>query len=300
MWSVTAKIAAAVSLMMLLVVPVAFFQSGPMGALVQAGWTAAIFILAGWVPLVGLTAAKSPPRSIDARILTGVAFALVFEFSGEVERYARASVVGSLQFPILFGLLGQQTRALWFRDPGLLKKKENLPRTLIFALLLASLVGIGWRTSRWWSLLMIPKALLGIEIAILVSNWVRRWVLALEEVWIIARRMGPAIGGFAFGYLVIAFIFTGLFAATWIADSKSFRGLPDHPGLIDFAYYSVMTISTVGYGDVSPQSPSAKVLAAMEALIGLAWTIVIFAAVLTVVQKRLEPQQNGSTPNRSD
>jgi voltage-gated potassium channel Kch len=105
--------------------------------------------------------------------------------------------------------------------------------------------------------------------------------------------MGPPVGGFALGYVVIAFIFAGLFASVWRADPSAFKGLPQHPQLIDFAYYSVMTISTTGYGDVAPQSPTAKLLASAEALVGLGWTIVVFAAVLTVVQRGLVPGQAG-------
>ena len=116
---------------------------------------------------------------------------------------------------------------------------------------------------------------------------------ALEQVFDIARKMGPPIGGFALGYLVITFIFAGLFASEWRADTNAFKGLSKHPPFIDFLYYSVMTISTTGYGDVTPQSLPAKLLAAAEVLIGLAWTVVIFAAVLLVVQRQLHPEQQG-------
>jgi len=119
--------------------------------------------------------------------------------------------------------------------------------------------------------------LLGMEIGVWIGHSIRNWVLALTAVWDAARRMGSPIGGFALGYLVVAFIFAVLFASVWRADSTAFKGLPQHPHLIDFAYYSVMTISTTGYGDVVPLSHTAKVLAAVEALIGLAWTVVVFA-----------------------
>jgi len=142
--------------------------------------------------------------------------------------------------------------------------------------------------------MVVPGAFLGYELGELIGSLVRRWVLALRDVWDIARRMGPPIGGFAFGYLVIAFIFGGLFASVWRADSRAFMGLPEHPAFVDFVYYSVMTISTTGYGDVAPHSPLAKILASAEALIGLGWTIVVFAAVLTVVQRRHQPPQGGN------
>ena len=151
---------------------------------------------------------------------------------------------------------------------------------------------------------MRPRAILGIEIPFfsnllgnglgeLIGRSVRQWLVALKQVWDIARRMGPPVGAFALGYLVIASIFAGLFASVWRADSAAFKGLSHHPTLIDFAYYSVMTISTTGYGDVAPQSPAAKILASAEALTGLAWTVVIFAAVLMVVQRHLQSQQGG-------
>jgi hypothetical protein len=58
----------------------------------------------------------------------------------------------------------------------------------------------------------------------------------------------------------------------------------------------MMTISTTGYGDISPRSGLAKMIASGETLIGLAWTIVVFAAVLDVVVHRRgldKGQQNG-------
>jgi voltage-gated potassium channel Kch len=105
--------------------------------------------------------------------------------------------------------------------------------------------------------------------------------------------MGPPIGAFALGCLVIASIFAGVFASVWRADSAAFKGLSQNPTLIDFAYYSAMTISTTGYGDVVPQSSAAKILASAEVLIGIAWTVVIFAAVLMVVQRQLQSHTGG-------
>jgi hypothetical protein len=171
---------------------------------------------------------------------------------------------------------------------------------LIMAFLSVALLAVYWRYLRWWSLVLVPGTLLGGGLAELIGRSVRQWLLALGQVWDVARRMGPPIGAFALGYLIIAFIFAGVFASIWRADSAAFKGLEKHPTLIDFVYYSVVTISTTGYGDVSPQSPLAKMLASAEALIGLAWTIVVFAAVLIVVQGHLQPPQGVATPIAGD
>jgi Ion channel len=148
----------------------------------------------------------------------------------------------------------------------------------------------------WWSLVMVPSAIIGSEFAELIGQMVRRWLLALRQVWDVARQMGPPIGAFAFGYLMIVFIFAGLFASVWRADSSAYNGLSEHPTFVDFGYYSVVTMSTTGYGDVTPKSALAKLLASAEVLIGVAWTIVVFAAVLgVVVQRQSLPEQSAVT-----
>lgn len=289
----TLKVLAAMTFLLLLTVPVSFYGSGSRGALIETATVVTVFILTTWGrQWMKLFRIDPPLSSLNARILTGLAFTIVFVVSGEVQvrlHLPFGAILGGFQSPLLFGLLGHSRAAWWFTKPGFWKQMEYIPATVVLAVVSVVLVTLSWSSLRWWSLLVTPGFLLGIELGELLGRAVRRWVLALEQVWEIARRMGPPIGGFALGYLVIAFIFAGLFASIWRADFAAFKGLPDRPYFIDFVYYSVMTISTTGYGDVTPQSPPAKILASAEALIGLAWTVVVFAAVFTVVQRRLQP-----------
>jgi hypothetical protein len=302
------KIAVALAFLPLLTVPIAFFRGGYRGALSEAVIVVAFFGLTAywghhWVRKARISNAL--PISLDARLVTGLALTSVFVFLGRAPAllgFLPGVMLSGLQYSVLFGLFSSGMippgASAW--KPGFWRRREYLPAMLIGAVIAITLVVAFWSVLRWWSLLVPPGALLGNTLGEFIGRSIRQWVLALKEVWGIAVQMGPPIGGFALGYLVIAFIFTGLFAAVWRGDSAAFKGLPEHPQLIDFAYYSVMTISTTGYGDVAPQSPPAKLLASAETLAGLTWTLVVFAAVLTVIQRRLTPGQAGPDQNEND
>jgi voltage-gated potassium channel len=90
----------------------------------------------------------------------------------------------------------------------------------------------------------------------------------------------------AFGYMIAEALFPG-----------SFNGL-DHEvwqsNLQQFTYYSMVTLTTVGYGDITPEQPVAHFLSYMEGITGIFYTTVLVASLLGV---RLA---NEPTPIRSD
>lgn len=288
------KIALVLAFLLFLTVPIAFYRGGYRGAVVGIALVVAVFTLTTywghrWMRTIMISDAL--PISLDARLLTGLALTTVFLSLGLAPMliaFLPGVILSGLQYSVLFGLFSASVTppraSAWV--PGFWKKREYWPAMAIGTTVLVALIVAFWSVLRWWSLLVPPGIFLGNAVGEFVGRSIRQWVLAFKEVWSIAVQMGPPIGGFALGYLVIAFIFAGLFAAVWRTDPTAFKGLPEYPKLIDFAYYSVMTISTTGYGDVAPQSPPAKFLAVAEALVGLAWTIIVFAAVLTVVQQR--------------
>jgi voltage-gated potassium channel len=82
------------------------------------------------------------------------------------------------------------------------------------------------------------------------------------------------------GYWLIAEIVPDAFAfnASTVADRsmKGFNGL----------YFSFITLSTVGYGDITPASKVARMLAAMEAITGLLYVAVLIARLVALHASR--------------
>jgi len=71
-------------------------------------------------------------------------------------------------------------------------------------------------------------------------------------------------------------IFTpGAFAFSANGESQSMRGF-------NAFYFSFVTLSTVGYGDITPVSKIARMLAAMEAMTGLLYVAVLIARLVSL------------------
>lgn len=56
--------------------------------------------------------------------------------------------------------------------------------------------------------------------------------------------------------------------------------LPERAEEGDFLYYSFITITTTGYGEILPISPSARRLASLQAVTGTLYLAVFIAALL--------------------
>ncbi|GAA1734027.1 potassium channel family protein [Luedemannella helvata] len=84
-------------------------------------------------------------------------------------------------------------------------------------------------------------------------------------------------------YLLIALIFAALGqvgAAFQYGQDQFVRGVVGPPSPSDLLYFSVITLCTVGYGDIAPVSAVARALAVIEALVGQLYLVSIVAAVI--------------------
>ncbi len=59
-----------------------------------------------------------------------------------------------------------------------------------------------------------------------------------------------------------------------------------------FVYYSLVTLSTLGYGDVVPTLPLARSLAAIEAIVGQLYIAVFVATLVARLLTREDSEQS--------
>ena len=105
----------------------------------------------------------------------------------------------------------------------------------------------------------------------------RRLLHLINEVslgWLIAALFGT-IALFAVGYWVLAHTGPGYLVFTY--DHASVPGLPDA------LYFSIVTISSLGYGDIRPIGPT-RVLVSLEVIVGLAFLGLLVAKISSVKQ----------------
>ena len=89
-------------------------------------------------------------------------------------------------------------------------------------------------------------------------------------------------------YLIIALIWARLYhsLSLLVPESYLFQGSTENtPTFHDFTYYSFVTLTTLGYGDLVPHGATAKSLAMFEAVVGVFYLAVLVSRLVSLYQQ---------------
>ena len=85
-------------------------------------------------------------------------------------------------------------------------------------------------------------------------------------------------------YLLIAVAFAALYQILELSESGSFLGIPEaataHQLSNEMIYFSLVSLTTMGYGDIVPASSLARPLAALEGVFGALYLAVMIARLV--------------------
>ncbi len=162
------------------------------------------------------------------------------------------------------------------------------------------LAALGSALIAWIEVHAIPKSVFIILLAVLISTnlawfvgeWLRPRLRVLLGVFRILQQMWEALLAFLLGYSAIIFIFACFYAAAWQHNRASaFQGInlisPVPPSFGQFVYFSVVTMATLGYGDVIPSDGLTRTLACVEVVIGVGWVTVVLSAASALARPRV-------------
>jgi len=123
------------------------------------------------------------------------------------------------------------------------------------------------------------------------------WVLVvvLREVFRPATSERDAVVGALCGFLLILMVFMRMHGLIEAVSPESYRtdGVPfsarsDTQLLANFQYFSTITLTTVGFGDIVPVTPAARVATGLEAIVGQLYLAVVIATLVGRVAARRE------------
>jgi voltage-gated potassium channel len=112
----------------------------------------------------------------------------------------------------------------------------------------------------------------------------RRLVSALQRKPLTARRAAGIIAGVT----VVVTVAGGVLA--WLIERDDFQSLG--AGL----WWSLQTVTTVGYGDVVPTSTNGRIIGSIVILSGIAFVTVITAAVTAALVETARRRERGGAP----
>ena len=151
------------------------------------------------------------------------------------------------------------------------------------------------RTGFGFTASVLLIVVLGILLDVAGLSYLHLFVLVLYYVWatwLAAKQVlftgsigtNEIVGAISI-YLLIGLIWGLLYLFMAQASPGAFNGLEQavwYENFADAAYYSFVTLTTLGYGDISPVSPVARFLVYMEAIVGVFYMAILVASLIGV------------------
>ena len=104
--------------------------------------------------------------------------------------------------------------------------------------------------------------------------------------------MADTLSGAVSVYLLIGIVFAQLYDLVETLQPGSFSAAflePEaSPGWTFLLFYSFMTLTTVGYGDITPATDATRSLAILEGTIGVLYVAILIARLLGSTKSREE------------
>jgi voltage-gated potassium channel len=181
---------------------------------------------------------------------------------------------GTLSLILVAALVGLSRRRLW--------------------LLVSFLVGLPWLVMLWidvsaefpfWAEVGVGVSLILFFLILFVEMIVR----ILGESNVTTDTIARAVSA----YLLLGIVWMGLYAVVHHLDSEAFVFTNfDLDGDLrnriwrQFLYFSYVTLTTLGYGDITPVSPAAQALVMVECILGPMYMTILVARLVALYDRR--------------
>ena len=111
--------------------------------------------------------------------------------------------------------------------------------------------------------------------------------LVLRHLIGVQQATGDTIASAVSGFLLLAMLWATLYSIVEMVWPGSYlvhdQVIGAHPtGHTVFFYYSLVTITTLGYGDIVPGTPGAGLLASLEAVVGQLYVAILVARIVAL------------------
>jgi hypothetical protein len=155
------------------------------------------------------------------------------------------------------------------------KKNHIVIGVLLAAPLLVSLWSAYFFKHAW---LPVIGLLCGIAFFAFIIGTILKFIFSQDEI------SGDLIAGAAVVYLLLAIMWAFAYRVVEMIHPGSFYMAQGHSleHAFSFQYYSFVTLTTLGYGDIFPVSTAAKACAILEAVIGQLYLVITIARLVGV------------------
>ena len=119
-----------------------------------------------------------------------------------------------------------------------------------------------------------------------VTTWLQPRLRVYSQLADYLRVMWVPIGGFAVGYLTIIVLFAGFYGMLERFSPGAFAGAGT--GITAWVFFAFFTALAQDYATVVPASGAARALVGTHLILSVGWALVLFAAVMSSIQPKLD------------
>lgn len=166
---------------------------------------------------------------------------------------------------IVTGIYGFKSEKMWFHS--------TIGVTALIIMII--IIGVALELMQWYYL----------HLVLLFSFYLWAIYLAAKQVLFAGDVDVNRIVGAICIYLLMGLLWTLMYLFIAQAIPGSFNGIEQmlwYDNFANVAYYSFVTLTTLGYGDISPVAPIARFLVYMEAVVGVFYMAVLVASLIGV------------------
>jgi hypothetical protein len=153
---------------------------------------------------------------------------------------------------------------------------------------LALILAAAWRSAElqhgWLKLVVV--ATFGALIVLAPVAILRRVRMAFEEEGVDSE----VVLGALCAYLYLGSWYAFLYRAAAVLSDTPFFAQPGAEDGLNYLYFSFITLTTVGYGDLSPAYGPGRMLAVTEAIVGQLYLVSVVALVISAYGKGKSPR----------
>ena len=182
---------------------------------------------------------------------------------------------------------GATVAALLFGTGSQKKNRSHFVTSLVFVAVMLLMIVAGSMIDR------AGFSYLHLLIMLCFFIWVT-W-LAVRQVLFTGSITSNDIVGAICIYMLMGLIWAIIYLMLAQTTPGAFNGLPQAPWLENFSaavYFSFVTITTLGYGDISPALPVARFFVVMEAIIGVFYMAILVASLIGVRMSIRDAERN--------
>lgn len=178
--------------------------------------------------------------------------------------------------PFVAVVLQSATLFAAFAASGVGRRLWRLALVVVAAALVSSFVAIFVGGSEANATIFVLSVLLvGAAPVVIISSLVRRRVIDFRTVL-----------GAVCVYVLVGMMFSFAFTAVGNFDSEPFFAQQSHATVADYLYFSFVTITTTGYGDLTAAHGLGRAMAVLEALTGQLYLVTVIAVLVSNIGRR--------------